>query len=55
MSLDGVMQSPGQTDVPFEYRGWAVDFDAGPEFEQFKLDEAQNSHEAIPAPVAERR
>jgi dihydrofolate reductase len=42
-SLDGVMQSPGQTDVPFKYRGWAVDFDAGPEFEQFKLEEAQNS------------
>jgi dihydrofolate reductase len=42
-SLDGVMQSPGHTDVPFKYRGWAVDFDAGPEFEQFKLEEAQNS------------
>jgi hypothetical protein len=26
-SLDGVMQSPGPTDVPFKYRGWAVDFD----------------------------
>jgi dihydrofolate reductase len=43
MSLDGVMQSPGHTDVPFKYRGWAVDFDSGPEFEQFKLEEAQNS------------
>jgi dihydrofolate reductase len=42
-SLDGVMQSPGHTDVPFKYRGWAVDFDSGPEFEQFKLEEAQNS------------
>jgi dihydrofolate reductase len=42
-SLDGVMQSPGHTDVPFKYRGWAVDFDGGPEFEQFKLEEAQNS------------
>ena len=29
MSLDGVMQSPGPTDVPFKYRGWAVDFDGG--------------------------
>ena len=28
-SLDGVMQSPGPTDVPFKYRGWAVDFDVG--------------------------
>jgi dihydrofolate reductase len=26
-SLDGVMQSPGPTDVPFKYRGWAVDYD----------------------------
>jgi dihydrofolate reductase len=42
-SLDGVMQSPGHTDVPFKYRGWAVDFDSGPEFEQFKLEEAQTS------------
>jgi dihydrofolate reductase len=42
-SVDGVMQSPGRTDVPFKYRGWAVDFDSGPEFERFKLEEAQNS------------
>jgi dihydrofolate reductase len=42
-SLDGVMQSPGSTDVPFKYRGWAVDFDAGPEADRFKLEEAQNS------------
>jgi dihydrofolate reductase len=42
-SLDGVMQSPGHTDVPFKYRGWAVEFDSGPEFEQFKLEEAQSS------------
>jgi dihydrofolate reductase len=42
-SLDGVMQSPGHTDVPFKYRGWAVDFDSGAEFEQFKLEEAQNA------------
>ena len=25
VSLDGVMQSPGPNDVPFKYRGWAVD------------------------------
>jgi dihydrofolate reductase len=42
-SLDGVMQSPGHTDVPFKYRGWAVDFDSGPEFERFKLEEAQRA------------
>jgi hypothetical protein len=30
-SLDGVMQSPGSTDVPFKYRGWTLDFDLGPE------------------------
>jgi dihydrofolate reductase len=42
-SVDGVMQSPGHTDVPFKYRGWAVDFDAGPEADRFKLEEAQNA------------
>jgi len=42
-SLDGVMQSPGPTDVPFKYRGWAVDFDAGSEADRFKFKEAQNS------------
>lgn len=42
-SVDGVMQSPGTTDVPFKYRGWAVDFDAGPEADRFKLEEAQNA------------
>jgi dihydrofolate reductase len=42
-SLDGVMQSPGTTDVPFKYRGWAVDFDIGPEAARFKLQEAQNA------------
>jgi dihydrofolate reductase len=41
-SLDGVMQSPGHTDVPFKYRGWAVDFDAGPEADRFKIEEAQS-------------
>jgi len=42
-SLDGVMQSPGPMDVPFKYRGWAVDFDAGPEADRFKIEEAQNA------------
>ena len=42
-SLDGVMQSPGHTDVPFKYRGWAVDFDSGREGAQFALEQAQNS------------
>jgi dihydrofolate reductase len=42
-SLDGVMQSPGHTDIPFKYRGWVVDFDAGPEADQFQLGQAQNS------------
>jgi hypothetical protein len=40
-SVDGVMQSPGPTDVPFiKYRGWIMDFDAGPEGDRFKLEEA---------------
>ena len=49
VSLDGVMQSPGPTDVPFKYRGWAVDFDGGPEGARFNyeeevgLEQAQNS------------
>ena len=49
ISLDGVMQSPGPTDVPFKYRGWAVDFDGGPESARFNyeeevgLEQAQNS------------
>jgi dihydrofolate reductase len=43
VSLDGVMQSPGTTDVPFKYRGWAVDFDAGPESDRFQLEQAQNA------------
>jgi dihydrofolate reductase len=42
-SLDGVMQSPGSTDVPFKYRGWVLDFDIGPEGDRFKLEEAQNA------------
>jgi len=48
-SLDGVMQSPGPTDVPFKYRGWAVDFDGGPEGARFNyedevgLEQAQKS------------
>jgi dihydrofolate reductase len=42
-SVDGVMQSPGSTDVPFKYKGWIMDFDAGPEGDRFKLEEAQNA------------
>jgi dihydrofolate reductase len=42
-SLDGVMQSPGHTDVPFKYRGWAVDFDGGREGANFALEQAQNA------------
>jgi len=42
-SLDGVMQSPGSTDVPFKYRGWTLDFDLGPEGNRFKLEEARNA------------
>jgi dihydrofolate reductase len=42
-SLDGVMQSPGSTDVPFRYRGWVVDFDSGPEADRFQLEQARNS------------
>jgi dihydrofolate reductase len=37
------MQSPGPTDVPFKYRGWAVDFDAGREGVQFALEAAQSA------------
>ncbi len=43
LSLDGVMQSPGHTDVPFKYRGWAVDFDGGPDSDRFQLEQAQNA------------
>jgi dihydrofolate reductase len=43
VSLDGVMQSPGSTDVPFKYRGWAVDFDGGPESDRFQLEQAQSA------------
>jgi dihydrofolate reductase len=48
-SLDGVMQSPGPTDVPFKYRGWAVDFEGdrpGSRFnyeEEVGLEQAQNA------------
>jgi dihydrofolate reductase len=42
-SLDGVMQSPGPTDVPFKYRGWIFDFNAGPEGDRFQLEQAQNA------------
>jgi dihydrofolate reductase len=43
ISLDGVMQSPGHTDVPFKYRGWAVDFGGDREGAQFALEQAQNA------------
>jgi len=39
VSLDGVMQSPGPADVPFKHRGWAVDFDGGPEGGRFDYEE----------------
>jgi dihydrofolate reductase len=42
-SVDGVMQSPGTTDVPFKYKGWIMDFDIGPEGHRFKLEEAQHA------------
>jgi dihydrofolate reductase len=42
-SVDGVMQSPGNTDVPFKYRGWIMDFDIGSDGDRFKLEEAQNA------------
>jgi dihydrofolate reductase len=43
LSLDGVMQSPGHTDVPFRYRGWAVDFDGAQEGGRFALESVQNA------------
>jgi dihydrofolate reductase len=43
VSLDGVMQSPGPTDVPFKYRGWIMEFDTGPEGERFQIEQAQNA------------
>jgi dihydrofolate reductase len=43
LSLDGVMQSPGFTDVPFKYRGWIMDFDCGPEGDRFQLEQAHNA------------
>jgi dihydrofolate reductase len=42
-ALDGVMQSPGSTDVPFKYRGWVLGFDTGLEGERFQLEQAQSS------------
>jgi len=46
MSLDGVMQSPGPTDVPFQHRGWAVEVDGGSGAGRFSLESAQKA-EAI--------
>jgi dihydrofolate reductase len=38
------MQSPGPGDVPFKYRGWAVDFEGGFNYEEeVGLEQAQNS------------
>jgi dihydrofolate reductase len=42
-SVDGVMQSPGSTDVPFKYKGWVLDFDVGPEGDRYKLEEARDA------------
>jgi len=64
VSLDGVMQSPGSTDVPFKYKGWILEFDTGPEGERFQIEQARNAdalllgrvtHEAMQAfwPTAE--
>jgi hypothetical protein len=55
--LDGVMQSPGPEDVPFKYRGWAVDFDGGPQGARFNYEEevglkqAQDSEALLLGPV----
>jgi dihydrofolate reductase len=43
VSLDMVMQSPGPSDVPFKYRGWAVDFDRGDDDGRFELESLQNA------------
>ena len=43
VSVDGVMQSPGTTDVPFKYRGWVLDFDVGSEGARSMLEEAQKA------------
>jgi hypothetical protein len=41
IQLDGFIQSPGPTDVPFKYTGWELDdFDAGPEGGRFNYQEA---------------
>jgi hypothetical protein len=37
------MQSLGPTDIPFKYRGWAVDLDGGREGARFALESAQYS------------
>jgi dihydrofolate reductase len=43
VSLDMVMQSPGPNDVPFKYRGWAVDFDRGDDAGRFELESVQHA------------
>jgi len=39
MSLDGAIQSPGSTEVPFKYRRWAMDFDGGTKGCRFNYEE----------------
>jgi dihydrofolate reductase len=43
LSLEGVMQSPGPTDIPFKYRGLIMDFDCGPDGDRFQHEQAQNA------------
>jgi dihydrofolate reductase len=43
VSIDMVMQSPGPSDVPFKYRGWAVDFDRGADGDRFELESVRNA------------
>jgi hypothetical protein len=50
IQLDGLMQSTGPTDVPFEHTGWVFDdIDRGPEGgrfnyeEEFGLEQAQHA------------
>ena len=42
VTLDGVMQDPGGAEK-FERGGWALQFNRGPEGDQFKLDEVLDS------------
>jgi dihydrofolate reductase len=42
VSLDGVVEDPGGSES-FKYGGWSLEFDRGPDGDQFKLDETRNS------------